>query len=136
MATYNVGYDKTYKAGMANLGDYQYRFVKVNSASKIINASTIGGSVIGVLMNDPVAVDEEAVVRVFGFAKVRSDTEGAASPVTVGGWVKCASTGMAMGTSAVEFSASAWAAGWSSEAVATGSGQWIEIFVKPMRFGA
>lgn len=135
MATFNVGIDHTYKAGM-NLSDYQYRFVKINSASKIINASTVGGSVIGVLMNDPVSVDEEAVVRVLGFAKVRSDTEDGASPLTRGGWVKCGSTGMAQGTSAVEFSASAWAAGWSSEAVATGSGQYVEIFVKPLRFGA
>jgi len=137
MATYNFGIDKTYKAGM-DLSNYQYGFVKFGAStlgSKIVNASTLSGSVIGILQNKPVAEDEEAVVRVFGFSKVRSTTEDAGSPIVAGNWVQCASQGWAAGLDLVNFGASQYAVGWATEAVATGSGQWIEIFVKPYRFG-
>jgi hypothetical protein len=134
MATYNIGIDKTYKAGM-DLSNYQYGFVKFNSASKIVNASTLSGSVIGVLQNKPVSVDEEAVVRVFGFSKVRSTTEDAGSPIVAGNWVQCASQGWAAGLDLVNFGASQYAVGWATESASSGSGQWIEIFVKPYRFG-
>jgi hypothetical protein len=136
MATYNWGVDRTFKAGMPNLGNYQYGFVQLNgtSACMVINASTIGGSVLGVLQNDPVAASDLAVVRVLGFSKIRTDTENAASPIVVGNWVKTASNGWAIGCAADEFAvaASTWCAGIAMESASSASGQYIEIFIKPM----
>jgi hypothetical protein len=49
--------------------------------------------------------------------------------------VQCASQGWAAGFDLVNFGASAYTVGWAVESIATGSGQWTEIFVKPYRFG-
>jgi len=136
MATYNWGVDRTFKAGMPNLGDYQYGFVKLGgtAACMVINASTIGGSVLGVLQNDPKSASDLAVVRVAGFTKIRVDTENAASPVIAGQWVKSASNGWAIGCRADKFAvaASTWCTGIALENIASGSGQYIEIYLKPL----
>ena len=137
MATYNWGVDRTFKAGIPNLGNYQYGFVKLGGplgACMVVNASTLGGSIIGVLQNDPVAACDLAVVRVLGFSKVRTDTEDAASPIVVGNWVKCASNGWAAGVDTAKFSvtASTWCAGIAMESASSASGQWIEMFIRPM----
>ena len=137
MATYNWGVDRTFKAGIPNLGNYQYGFVKLGGplgACMVVNASTLGGSIIGVLQNDPVAACDLAVVRVLGFSKVRTDTEDGASPIVVGNWVKCASNGWAQGCATDEFAvaASTWCTGIAMESASSASGQWIEMFIKPM----
>jgi hypothetical protein len=134
MATYNVGFDKTYKAGM-DLSNYQYRFVTFNSSGMIINASTLGASVLGVLQNDPKSASEPAVVRLYGFSKIQLETEDAASPIAVGQWVRAASSGRATGLDLVNFAASDCSPGWVNETLATGSGLWAELFICPQRFG-
>jgi len=127
MATYNWGVDKTFIA-LDDLSSYQYRFVHASGAGYVSLSVTAAGSVLGVLQNDPVA-GEEAAVRMIGFTKVMSNCESAASPLVFGSFVKSGSDGMATG--AANPAASSFTAGVSMESVATGSGQYIEIFLVP-----
>jgi hypothetical protein len=130
MATYNFGFDKTFIADV-DLSNYQYYLMTgASTAGKIARASAAGGSVIGVLQNDPVA-GEAAVVRVLGFSKVIAHTEAAASPLTALGWVKSGSHGMAVGF--VSATASTWAAGYTTETYASGASGFVEMFVLPQR---
>ena len=129
MATYNWGVDKSFIAGEDMSASQYYFVIPVASAAGYVEiAGTAAASVLGVLQNDPVA-GEEAQVRMMGFTKVRCNAESAASPLVFGGLVKSASDGMATG--ALNPAASSITAGVSMEAVATGSGQYIEIFLIP-----
>ena len=128
MATYNWGVDKTFLADV-DLSASQYYFVVPASRAGYVQINGVAAaSVLGVLQNDPVA-GEEAVVRMLGFTKVRSNTNAGASPLAFGGLVKSASDGMATG--ALNPAASSITAGVSMEAVASGSGQYVEIFLMP-----
>jgi len=132
MAVSNTGqaFTQTFLAD-SDLSASQYYLVKAAStAGKVTISNTAGGSVLGVLQNDPLA-NEEAVVVVEGFSKVRANTESTASPTTFGNWVKSGSHGMAVGY--VEATASTWAAGWVTETYSSGCGAYIEMFVRPMR---
>lgn len=131
MATYNSGtaFYKQYRASV-DLSASQYQFVTAGSIEgevKVMSGS-VAGSALGVLVNDPKAT-EEATVCVFGFTKVSANAEEAASPLVAGGLIKAASDGRATGM--LNYSASTWSLGWSSCALATGSGVYIEMFVRP-----
>jgi hypothetical protein len=132
MATFNVGIDKTYKSA-SDMSWYQYRPVVFDSNGRVTGVSALSASCIGILQNDPSAIDQEAVVRVFGFTKVWAC--GAASPLTVGGHVKIGGgmAGGVVGTNRV--SLSAWTIGVSQEAQASGCG-FVEIFFNQFRPGA
>lgn len=126
MATHNWGLDLTFTAAV-DLSASQYYFVKAGSiAGEVTIANTAGGSVLGVLQNDPKAA-EEATVRVLGSTRVRSNSESAASAITFGNLVKCGSHGMAVGYNSN--TASTFAAGIALESVASGSGQYIEMLL-------
>lgn len=94
MATYNWGFDRTFKAAV-DLSTYQYRFVKSGSIEgEVALMNVAGGSPLGVLQNDPVA-GEEAVVRLLGSTKVYADSGSAWS---YGQYCKAGSDGAALGT--------------------------------------
>ena len=115
-----------------DLSNYQYYLMAAAStAGKVTPSITAGGSIIGVLQNDPVA-GEEATIVVLGPTKVRVTAEATASPLSFGGWVKSSSTGQATGF--VSATASTWAAGWYMDtAFTSGSGVYAEMFVLPER---
>ena len=128
MAKYRQGFDTTYKADV-DLDDYQWYLVIASStAGNVEVCATVGASCLGVLQNDPRA-GEEAVVRFFGYSKVRANTESGASALDNRGMVQSGSHGMAVGY--VNATASLWAVGHGEEDYATGSGAYIEIFVNP-----
>ena len=134
MATYGQQITATFKAGQ-DLSDKQYRVVKSSAsvAKECLLADTAGTSSLGILQNDP-KVGEEAVVCVFGFSKAYVNTEATASTITVGGHVQvCGSTGGVTGLGTV--SASAWSVGEAFTAASSGSGQLIEILVRPTKIG-
>jgi hypothetical protein len=129
MAVYGMQITKSFKAAV-DLSSYQYTFVSAGSiAGEVIKETTINGSVLGVLQNDPKAT-EEANVCLFGLTKVCTETEDGASPIVVGGLLKCASSGKAIGTAAL-VTCPPNLAGFALEAVATGSGAYIEMFLRP-----
>ena len=128
MANYRQGFDTTYIADV-DISASQWYFVVAASTNRHVTISTTaGGSALGVLQNNPVA-GEEAVVRYFGYSKVRANAEAAASPISNTGYVKSGSDGMATGY--VNAAASVWALGRGEEDYASGSGAYIEIFVMP-----
>lgn len=57
----------------ATTGLTQYTFMDLNTVGRAIKA-TGGGTVVGVLVNDPTATDEEAVIQYTGVAKVLCST--------------------------------------------------------------
>lgn len=123
MATYAWGVDYTFLADV-DLNSYQYRFVKAASTAGYVELqATAGASVMGVLQNDPRA-GEEATVRVLGFSKVQAD---AASALSIGGFVKAGSTGLALGYDTM--TASTMALGKSYTAVSSGSTSYATVFV-------
>lgn len=129
MAVYGQQIVKSFVSG-CDFRNYQYTFVKTGSvAGEVTGMGTINASVIGVLQNDP-NVTEEALVCLFGLTKVRAETEDAASPLLAGGYVKCASSGKAVGTVPLA-SASINVVGISLEAVASGSSSYVEMFLRP-----
>lgn len=132
MATSSVGQaiTKTFLADV-DLSSYQYYVMgAASTAGKITPIVAHAGSPMGVLQNDP-TLGEEATLVVFGPTKVRATSEASASPLTFGGWVKSSSTGMATGFT--NAAASAWGLGMAYEALASGSGVYLEIFVMPQR---
>lgn len=134
MATYDWGVDRTFKAAV-DLSASQYSIMKAGSiAGECTLNATLAGSCIGVLQNDPKAT-EEATVRVLGFSKVLAKSEGGASPLTWGGYVKSGSDGVACGyiNTTAGTSSSAWACGiWYDTAYSTTTGCIFgEMFVMP-----
>jgi len=129
MATYDWGFDKSFKAAV-DLSGSQYYFVKAGSvAGEVTINATSGGSVLGVLQNKPRAA-EEATVRILGTSKVRANTEATASPLNYGGFVKSGSDGMAIGY--VSSTASQFSAGIMLDtAYTTGCGAYVEILLTP-----
>jgi hypothetical protein len=131
MATY-AGYQITRSFTSAcdfNSGSGQYTFVRAGSIAGEVTGMApllINSSPLGVLQNDPKQGDE-ATVCLFGLTKIRVETEDAASPLTFGGLVKCASSGKAIGTDTTK-SASINVVGVALEAVASGSGSYIEMW--------
>jgi hypothetical protein len=121
--------DRTFIAAQ-DMDTHQYRFVIGGSiAGECDKAATAGGSVLGVLQNDP-RKGEEAQVRVFGFSKVIANSLTTGSTVAAQfQYVKSGSDGMAWGFNTPV--ASALAVGMAMEALTTGSGVAIEIFVAP-----
>ncbi len=136
MAVYNWGVDATFKAWQ-DFSSSQYRFVKAGSISgEITLQATANASCIGVIQNDPKAL-EEATVRVLGFSKVQADTEAGASPITVGGWVNSASQGTAKGMQGCTNASVFWQGVVIDTAYATGSGAYIQVLLLgPQRTGA
>lgn len=134
MATYNVGTDLSFVAAI-DLANYQYYFVKAGSvAGEVSLGNAVGGSVLGVLQNDPGA-GQEATVRVGGTSKVYANAGTSGSTIVNGGLVKAGSDGMAWGYNSP--TASVFAAGVALETLASGSGVYIEILVTPyLRPGA
>ena len=130
MATYNYGIDKTLIAAV-DLSSYQYYVMVAGStAGECTVATGHGASAIGILQNDPTA-GEEAVVRVFGFSKVRATTEAAASTLKAWNPVKSSSTGMITGFVTSTAGSANWQLGLSTETYSTGSGAYLEMFVTP-----
>jgi len=128
MAQYNWGLDQSYTAAV-DLSASQYYFVIAGSvAGEVTISATAAASCLGVLQNDPRAA-EEATVRVFGFSKVRANTESAASPLVWGQYVKSGSDGMCTG--ALNPSACTCWMGRAEESLASGSGVYVRIFVSP-----
>lgn len=126
MASY--GLDYTFIAD-SDLSSYQWRFVKAASTKgKVELNTTVGGSCLGVLQNDPTA-GEEATVRRFGESAVYMTAEASnASPLTFGGLVISASNGMACGY--INTTAGcAWAMAQSQTAHTSGSGVLGTIFL-------
>jgi hypothetical protein len=118
--------DIPFKAAV-DLSSKQYYLAIAGSVADEVNVqSADAASCIGVLQNDPGA-GEEAVVRVFGRTWVYADTSAAASPVTYGGLVKSGSNGMATGF--VAGGACKFSLGYALDALASGSGVLIEMFV-------
>jgi len=132
MATYSGnGLTGTFIADV-DLSSYQYYLVAAAStAGKVKLSATAAGSIIGVLQDDPVA-GEECNVVVFGPSKALASSEDTASPLTYGGFVKSGSGGKATGFANPD--ACAWAAGYTLQALASGSGTYVEMFVMPTRF--
>lgn len=129
MAVYGQQITKSFVSG-CDFRNYQYTFVKTGSvAGEITGMGTINASTIGVLQNDP-NVTEEALVCVFGLTKIYAETQDSASPLLAGGYVKCASSGKAVGTVPLA-SASINVQGVSLEAVASGSGTLVEMLYAP-----
>jgi len=109
-----------------DLSGSQYSMVThASTAGNVKLCGTAAASAIGVLQNNPVA-GEEATVLLFGPTKVSANAESAASPLTYGGMVKCASDGRATGM--LNPAASSYSVGYALEALATGSGVIIEMF--------
>ena len=136
MATYNFGIDKSFTAAI-NLSGSQYQFVKAGSvAGEVTLNGTDGGSCLGVLQNDPLAGDE-AVVRVFGFSKVKANTESGASPLNYASFIKSGSDGRARGY-VTPTAGSAFVQGvFMDAAYTTGSGTVVEVFLTfPYRYGS
>ena len=131
MATYDWGVDRTFTAA-TDLGNYQYSFVIAGSVKgECAVVTTAGGSIIGVLQNRPRAA-EEATVRVVGFSKVKTQTDGGASPTTWGGFVMTDAVGCAIGCGVGALAASTFSAGISYDAYATATGcVMTEVFVMP-----
>lgn len=129
MALYDWGYDTSFRAAV-DLSASQYYFVKAGSVKGEVTINNVaGGSILGVLQNDPRA-NEEATVRMLGSTKVRANTEAGASPLNYGGFVKSGSTGMAIGY--INSTASQFAAGIMLDTTySTGSGGFVEIFLLP-----
>jgi hypothetical protein len=131
MATYNWGIDKTFKAA-SDMSWYQYRPVVLDTNGRVTGVSALGASCIGILQNDPEAIDQEAVVRVFGFTKVWGC---AASVLEVGGYVQVGG-GMAGGVAGHKNvnAACTWSIGIAQEGLTSGC-SYVEIFFNPMRQG-
>ncbi len=130
MATYDVGFDRTFIAN-ADLSSKQYMFVKAGSVKGecAINA-TVGGSVLGVLQNDP-KQGEEARVRVLGFSKVLTDNQGSASTITLGNWIYASASGTATGLAGA-MAVSLFGAGIMYDTTYTSAcGIYVEMFVMP-----
>jgi hypothetical protein len=129
MATYDWGFDKSFKAAV-DLSASQYYFVKAGSVAGEVTINNVSaGSVLGVLQNKPKAT-EAANVRMLGTSKVRANSEATASPLTYGGFVKSGSDGMAIGYT--NSTASQFAAGIMLDtAYTTGCGAYVEIFLLP-----
>jgi len=134
MAVQHWGVDQTFIAAI-DLSASQYHFVQAGSvAGEVTLSTTASGSAIGVLQNDPKAT-EMATVRVFGFTKVKVNTEAAASPWVCGLYVKSASDGRCAG--ALNPAASAHRVGIAYQSISTGSGMLGEIFFTgPQRWAA
>jgi len=128
MANYNSNQMSRSFLAEVDLDNYQWRFVKSSSVTSgyITRCSASSASVLGVLLNDPKA-GEEATVLQFGYTKMKANTEGGASPLTMHGFVKAGSDGMAMGSA--NMSASTFSPGISYTTLATGSGVFVEVFV-------
>jgi len=128
MATQNWGIDRTFKASADFSTCGMYRFMKTGSiAGEVAMQTTVGGSVLGVLQNDPKPL-EEAIVRVFGFSKVQAN--GDASALLWGGQVKSGSDGMAYGYGN-GLAASLIAVGFALEATSSGSQVAVEVLLAP-----
>jgi hypothetical protein len=130
MATY-AGYQvtRTFTSACDFSTTGQYRMVRAGSIAGEVTGMAplaINSSPLGVLQNDP-KQGEEATVCLFGLTKIYTETEDAASPLTFGGLVKCASGGRAIGTDVTK-SASINVVGVALEAVASGSGSVIEMW--------
>lgn len=88
--------DKTFKAG-SDLSAKQYYIVKMCSSTTpygVILGAANTDEVIGVLQNEP-AMNEAAVVRVFGTTKVIAGT-----PIAIGEWVVSDASGKAQNVQA------------------------------------
>ena len=129
MATYKWGVDETYLSD-ADLSASQYCLVKTASTTGYIDINaTAGGSVIGVLQNDPKSRGEAATVRIFGYTKVRANDS--ASSITYGGLLKSGSDGMVEGFVQTT-PGSTFSVGRAEEALSsTGSPILIEMFLWP-----
>ena len=128
MATANWGLDRSWKAAIDFSTCGQYRFMKTGSiAGEVTMNTTVGGSVLGVLQNDP-KPGEEAVVRHLGFSKVQGN--GDASALVWGGQIKSGSDGMAYGYG-VGLAASLIAVGFAMEALSSGCQVAVEVLLAP-----
>jgi hypothetical protein len=102
MTTANVGWDLSFLAEEDFSTCGQYCFVKTasttgkNTGQYITLANATGGSIIGVLQNNP-KPGEEATVRVAGVSKVRVDAMTSGSYFTYGCFVVSGSGGRATG---------------------------------------
>lgn len=130
MANYNSFQVTESFTAEVDLNSYQYCFVKSSSVNsgQVHYATTAGASCLGVLLNDPRA-GEEAQVLIWGFTKVKANSESAASPLTMHGYIKSGSHAMAIGMA--NAGASAVSQGIALEALATGSGVYVNAMIFP-----
>jgi hypothetical protein len=132
MAVYGMQITKSFKSDVDLSASGRYTLVTNSSAAGYITkaGSVVNSSALGVLQNNPKA-GEEALVCLFGLTKIWIEcTPSDASPVLVGGYLKAASSGKCSGTVPLA-SASMNIMGVALEAVASGSGQYIEMFFNP-----
>lgn len=129
MATYNWGFDYPMTA-CGNQDSNQYKFVTTASGGddKVFELAS-GASApapIGILQDDPES-GNAGQVRLLGISKVVADAEGTA--IGYGDFLTAGSTGMAV------HSAGSSVAAVALEALASGSGVYIECFVLPYASG-
>ena len=123
MATYSGdGIDLPLEADI-DLSASQYRFVTAASNGKVTGATTSGGSVLGILQNDPKA-GEEAHVRVGGTSKLLCDS---ASAPSAGKFLKSGSDGQGLGYESL--TASVFGPAIALESLTSGSGVKLEVFL-------
>jgi len=116
MATTNWGVDRSWRAAVDFSTCGQYRFVKAGSvAGEVALNTTAGGSVLGVLQNDP-KPQEEAAVRSFGFTKVYANYN-SGSTITWGQALISGSDGQACGATLTTPSGSHRALGVALETI-------------------
>jgi hypothetical protein len=127
MANYNWGFDYPFTAG-ADLSAAQYRFTRLGTTPKQVlqaNGASNPG-VVGILQSNPSATGQEAPVRLHGTSELYVD---AGDPIGYGSYLKSGSTGL--GVLQSDTSSSAVAHAMALEAVASGSGILIEVFLLP-----
>ena len=125
MAIYNAGVDISLVAAV-DMNNYQYRFVRCGSVAGefTYGAAAVGGSILGVLQNDPRA-GEGGTIRIVGGTRVLGD---AASALSYGSFVKAGSDGAALGCDTA--TASMFVSGIAMEALASGCA-YVEILLTP-----
>ncbi len=122
-----MGLDLPFSAS-GDLGDYQYRFVKVASTMMRVDAATGASNPvpIGVLQNDPYSGDS-AIVRVAGVTKVSVSS---CAAISVGQLLVCGSDARAELVSTLTDAASAYS-GISLEDIPAGTG-YVSMLLRPM----
>jgi len=90
IARKQAGFEMTWPAA-ADLSDYQYRFMKADSNGRVNIIAAVDDIVVGVLDNDPAALDRGARIIHSGVCKLVTD--GSSTAITRGNWLASNATG-------------------------------------------
>lgn len=91
MAYSYEGQNVSLKAG-ADLSDYQYRFVTLDSSGEVQLCTGLGDYPLGILQNDPES-GHEASVRIGGTSKLHAGDTG----IEIGGYIRSNTDGKGLG---------------------------------------